>query len=268
MMSGECELDTNDLIALIDGLAKPLWRHVVQLFSADSDHGNRPSPLGSGVLVQHEDRTLLFSAAHVVAELKPELRRGPFWMALGEELVPFPSASCQLTGTPDMGTHEHDRQDAGVCLLPRDIPAELAARALDIRSIQPIAPTDQTRYVLLGHAANRTDVDRAAKEIASERMPLVLAELPESFYSQNGYSKDTHLMLRFRNAWKTTAGTRAARRLSGSSGGGIWAFEPGSAVSPQPAATFTEVSRIKGGKAYVGTHIALHLQLVSLLLNG
>ena len=237
---------------------------MVQLFSRDGERGQRPAVVGCGVLVRREDRILVFSAAHVLAEFKNK----PAWMDAGEQLACFPGEySCQLSGSPEMGNHERDRLDAAVCLLPPAVPADLARRAIDIRKIQGFTPTDGTLYMLLGYPANRTDIDQAAKDIVSERMPLVLPELRQSAYTMGGYSRETHIMLEWRNEWKAATGTRRARRLSGSSGAGIWAFVPGSVAMPQLVATFTEVTRIKGGKAYIGTRIVVHLQLARDLLK-
>jgi hypothetical protein len=256
--------EVDDLIRLTDRLAVNLWPNIVQLFAWNQEMGEKPDAVGSGVLVRYEDRVLVFSAAHVLSRFKTQ----PVWIPVGEEVVTFAGEHrYQLSGSPAMGNHDHDPLDAAVCLLPSGSHADLVWRALDLRMIKPFAPTEKTLYLLLGHPANRTSVDRVVKDIASERMPLVFPELAESDYIRMGYSRDTHLLLRWQKLWKTPTGRRHARRLAGSSGGGIWAFDWSVDSVPQLVATFTEVPQVKGGKAHVGTRVAAHLLLASELLK-
>ena len=252
---------------IFDGIAHGLWPNVLQLFTW-KDY--RPKPFGSGVLVRNGARTYIFSAAHVLAEFK----NSDIWTidkGDGVLLRLPPAAGGRLTGQPDMGNHEHDKIDAGVLVLPPNSP-ELSVRAINLSEIRAsennrASNCDAKRFMLLGYPANRTEVDSPKKEVRSEQWPLVYTEVEEKVYAKAGYDPRTHLLLKWRNQWKSPEGLlRRARNLAGASGGAIWCFNPKEPSNPPKlVATVTELGEKPGGKILVGTRIEVHLGLVSVL---
>jgi len=123
-------------------------------------------------------------------------------------------------------------------------------------------------YLLLGFPANRTDVDRRRNQIDTEHKLWILAEADDPVYAKMGYDRRTHLLLVWRSIWKSVAGQHAARNLRGSSGGGIWNFDPSLAdEAPQLSATFTEISHRRGGKVFVATRIHIHQELTRTVIQ-
>lgn len=254
---------------IFDGIAQGLWPNILQLFTWKDYPQGRPKPFGSSVLVRNGARTYIFSAAHVLAEFKNSV----IWARYkGDDVLPLPAAVGRLTGQPDMGDHEHDKTDAGVLVLPPNSP-ELSVRAMNLSEIRDSENDrasencDAERFMLLGYPANRTEVDSPKKAVRSEQWPLVYTEVEEKVYAKAGYDPRIHLLLKWRNQWKSTKGLlRRARNLAGASGGAIWCFNPKEPSNPpQLVATFTELGKMPGGKVLVGTRIEEHLGMVSKL---
>ena len=251
-----------------DRLAANLWKSAVQLFLWDDYPKSRPTPLGSGVLVQIENWFFIFSAAHVIAEFKNRIIWAAHGSGNGDLKAIQGEMHFRLTGRAEMGSHQNDPIDAAVALLPRGSPNELLSGATEASEFDTGRRLEEPRYLLLGLPANRTGVDGRRKEIRTERKPLIFSEVGDSVYAKMGYDKRTHLLLVWHSKWNSVAGRHAARNLAGSSGGGIWSFDLSSAdVPPKLAATFTEIPHRHGRKVIVGTRIHVHRDLGQLVIR-
>jgi hypothetical protein len=254
---GASSSDDRLLCEAADCLAQRLWSTSTQVLAWKEHPSSQPRPVGSGVLVRDGQAVYLFSAAHVLAEFKHQ----PLWTVSDGDLVRLPDPyRLRLTGTEDMGDHQHDQMDAAV-LLPDSVPPDLRKRALELNEIQPRSAPEGARYLLLGHPANKTEVDRWKQETRSERKPLISREVPAEDYVKLGYDPRTHLVLGWQNKWRTSTGCHDARNLEGSSGGGIWCFDPDSKSPPQLVATLTALVPHSGRKVMVGTRIRVHCDL-------
>ena len=152
---------------LVDTEAHNLWPAVVQLFLWEDHPKSSPRPIGSGVLVRVGDAVFIFSAAHVIAAFKYKV----IWTGDEENLVPLQGEyRLSLTGRPEMGEHQDDPLDAAVALLPANSPAGLTTNALDESGVDTSSNGQEVLYLLLGHPANRTEIDRRKKERSSSPM--------------------------------------------------------------------------------------------------
>ena len=241
--------------------ARYLWPSVLQLFLWEDHPQSSPKPIGSSVLVKVKNAVFIFSAAHVLANFKDKM----IWIGAANNVAPLQGEHrLSLTGRPEMGDHQNDPIDAAVDLLPVDSSCHLSAHALDVSAIDTgNSNAQEARYLLLGYPANRTETDRRKKAILSERKPLVFQEVPAEDYAKIGYERQTYLLLRYRNELKSVRGKHRARNLQGSSGGGIWRFDPHSNSTPNLVAIFTELKPVKGGKVLVGTRVWKHLGLAA-----
>ena len=254
------QLSDADVFKCADALADSLWPTATSLFVMEAAPGSRVRSLGSGVLVRALDSVFILSAAHVLAHFKET----PIWLRAGRELVCLPGGGrFSLTGSSAFGDHENDPVDAGVLFLPLGTHDDLLARALNIPKIETESnDSHHQRFLLLGYPANRVSVDRVKMEIRSEEKAYIYTEVPDAVYLKLGYDKAIHLLLDWKSRLRTPAGSHHARSLLGSSGGGIWRFQPHVGQSAQLMATFTALTLPRHGRrVLVGTLVHRHLEL-------
>jgi hypothetical protein len=247
------------LLAIGDALTEVIGQSVVPILSWDDHPRGHPNSWGSGVLVRLDETNFLFSAAHVLAAFT----KAP-WTVFKEVVQQVPVRSARLTGTPDLGDHENDDMDGGVCML--DPRAELGSCSFVIdREAEPIH--GEVPYLLTGFPASRVETDRRGRRIDGGRVPIVLQEETPDAYSKFGYKSATHLLLRYRSHWHSAAGLGHAMNLKGASGSPLWRFDPARPTQPQLAAVFTDVKKAPGGKVLVALRSWVHMKLARQLFS-
>ena len=223
-----------------------------------------PVQVATCVLLMVEKLLFILSAAHVLDERERGLYVfGPHGLvALTGEFI---------TSTPPaIGGRKADKADVGVVQLSSTAQSSLAGAgsltpsdlALDDRVASASGPW---HYLVLGYPSTRFKTFVREKRLKGEGFILTARPAPHDVYQELGVADFSHVVLMFdRQDVTNISGRVTAPKLSGVSGGGVWALGPvddEQARDAKLAAIAVEWAPARP-KAIVGTRIALFTEVL------
>lgn len=203
-------------------IAKVIADHTIQFFKSD-DNGE-PTPYGSGVLIELDNKFFMVTASHVIAENPKDL------------FTILPNKRLRLGGTlltaplPDSGKREDDKIDIAIMELAESVVQDLSHSFKFIQSSNidiNHKVAYEFKYLLLGYPETKTKKVWNKPEIVAKIFHFMsLPDLNFDFL-KFGFEHFTHIAIQFEGkgvSWKTGK-KKASPILNGISGSGLWYFK-------------------------------------------
>lgn len=183
------------------------------------DERERLELFGTGVFFEYNSQFFIFSAGHVLAELRRrELRIG------GEgHIISFTGPFFHTGGIGEV-TFDRDCFDVGfVRLSPEQVLGLEGTAFLSLNDIEH-SPTLGGRYHATGYIAGDYKVVGPSKPVEPRWSTLWARPAPPATYQTRGVGEDTHLLLSFDRlkTYTTDRVLEATPVISGMSGSGVW----------------------------------------------
>ncbi len=241
----------------VASVGRPFLRSVRQLIHIDQ-HGE-PGPVGSCVLLQHDGKKYLISAAHVLDVFKNEplfIGTATKWHQLVGDFT--------TTSIEPGKSRDDDPYDYAIFPISEDDAAQIDGChflttdqvALGERAV--FNPPYRSKYLALGWPRNRLNFRRKAHLTEPTNVAFTGVIAPEELYKKYNRSPNRHILIEYeRKELFSEAGGHLPPSFDGMSGGGIFTVPGlqrlGDDSPPRLAGITIEVWRERD--LYIGTRI-------------
>ncbi len=220
--------------------------------------------VGSSVMVQVDQDTFLFTAAHVL----DEGAHTPLFIGDTSGLVGLDGEQT-TTILPSSGKREEDKIDVGLVKLSAsareqltDI-AALAVSELDANETTVHTTPLRTHYLVMGFPASKANPFHSGHSVAAGTFIYTATPAAREIYKKLSFAEETHVIVDFdKNRTMNMRGQLVAPDPKGVSGGGIWTLGESFDITAQHLkliAIGIEWPR-KQAKVLVGTRVPLFFE--------
>ncbi len=222
--------------------------------------------VGSSVVVQVDQDTFLFTAAHVL----DEGAHTPLFIGDTSGLVGLDGEQT-TTKMPSSGKREDDKIDVGLVKLSAsareqltDI-AVLAVSDMDANETTVHRTPLRTHYLVMGFPASQANPSRSGNLVATKTFIYTATPTARDIYKKLSFAEETHVIVDFdKNRTMNMEGQHVAPDPNGVSGGGIWTLGESFDIAAQHLKLIgigIEWPREKA-KVLVGTRVPLFFEVL------
>jgi len=176
-----------------------------------------PSLVGSSILFRADDRSCLFTAAHVLHEASEEALH----VRLGDHAVPLRQSGMFMTSLPGASS---DRIDLGICLLNAPEVHSLPRNSyLELEQVQSsLEKKATTVFLAVGFPVSKQRKRRRADPLHTAAF-IHATQLLREDHSEEGLDPVLHVRVEYdRDEAQSSSGTIEGPHPRGMSGGGLW----------------------------------------------
>jgi hypothetical protein len=175
----------------------------------------RPTQIGSCVLVTIRDQVFVLSASHVFEPIG----QYAVLVACGRKLHPLTGDRFSSARGPS-GSHQDDPVDASVLHITCNVPDEIRSAALTVDQCDgELATSSERVFVLSGYRASKSKSSSAGLTSQRERFPSI--EWKEADYVRHGLDRNRQVALLYEEQVLVAMKWQTPPRLRGMSGGAI-----------------------------------------------